>query len=79
LSIDSQIDNIPPHSGLGELTISSMDKEGYIKIYRPCLYRWSEEQMEEYELLNDKCFFGWCVYGEEPIYGVMTFIKGEDK
>lgn len=79
MSIDSQIDNIPAHSGLGELVIGSMDDKGYIKIYRPCLYRWSKPQINEYELVNNQSFFGWCKYGENPIYGVMSFIRGDEE
>ena len=79
MSIESAIDNIPAHSGLGELVFEPINKRGNIRIYRPCLYEWSKEQKEEYELLNPICVFGWCKYGEEPIYGVMTLFRGEER
>ena len=79
MSIESALDRIPAHSGLGELVLDSMDKKGNIRIYRPCLYEWSSEQKSDYMLLNARCIFGWCKYGEEPIYGVMALIRGDEE
>ena len=79
MSIESALDKIPAHSGLGELVLDSMNRKGHIKIYRPCLYEWSKEQKDEYMLLNERCIFGWCEYGEEPIYGVMALIRGDEE
>jgi hypothetical protein len=65
---------LPAHEGLGDIVIQEPDKEGDIVIYRPCLYRWSKEEQKVYETKNDKSYFGWCVYGANPVFGVSVWI-----
>ena len=33
--------------------------------------------MSAYETKNDRSNFGWCVYGANPVYGVMAWIVKE--
>lgn len=79
MSIESALDRIPAHSGLGELVLDSMDRKGNIRIYRPCLYEWSKEQKDEYRLLNPRSIFFVWKYEEKPIYGVMALIRGDEE
>lgn len=45
--------------------------------FSKCLYRWTKEEIAEYEAENDRSHFGWCVYGANPIYGVSAWIVKE--
>tara|TARA_B100000886_G_C20280950_1_gene431151 strand:- start:493 stop:735 length:243 start_codon:yes stop_codon:yes gene_type:complete len=76
-----QLNKLPPHEGLGDIVLQEAEEEtGDIPFYRPCLYRWTKEEIAEYEAKNDKSYFGWCVYGATPIYGVSAWIiKGSEE
>jgi hypothetical protein len=78
--MSSQLSKLPPHEGLGEIVLLEAEEEtGDISFYRPCLYRWSAEEMSAYETKNDRSNFGWCVYGANPVYGVLAWIVKEDE
>ena len=69
---------LPYEEGLGEIVIKETDEDGWIEIYRPAEKYWSEKEQARYEEENEGTYFGWCVYGANPIFGVSTWIL-EDK
>ncbi len=76
--MNKQLNKLPPHDGLGDIVLQESDEDGDIPFYRPCLYRWSKEDMEAYEAENNKAFFCFAVTGANPIFGVNAWIiKGE--
>jgi hypothetical protein len=74
----NQLSKLPPHEGLGDIVLQDADENGDIPFYRPCLYRWSKKEMAKYEAENDRSYFGWCVYGANPVYGVSAWIVKEE-
>lgn len=79
--MNNQLNKLPPHDGLGNIVLDEADEEGDISFYRPCLYRWSDEEQKAYTDENDKADFGWCVTGANPVYGVYAWIlaRGEEE
>ena len=78
--MNEQLNKLPPHDGLGDIVLQEAEEEtGDIPFYRPCLYRWSKEAQKEYEAENDLAWFGWCVYGANPVYGVSAWIVVGDE
>jgi hypothetical protein len=72
--VTEQLSKLPPHEGLGDIVLQEADDEGDIPFYRPCLYRWSDEEQKAYTDENDKADFGWCVRGANPVWGVYAWI-----
>ena len=74
-------EKLPPHENLGELAFLKEEEETGDKLYyRPCLTRWSENEIKTYESNKDeRCWFGWVVYGANPIFGVSAWlVKGDE-
>lgn len=76
--IKDQLNKLPPHEGLGEIELQDADEDGDIPFYRPCLYRWSKEEIAKYEAENDKAFFCFAVTGANPIFGATAWILKEE-
>jgi len=74
----NQLKKLPKHDGLGDIVLQEPDEDGDVSFYRQCLHRWSKEAQKEYEAENDKVYFGWCVTGANPIFGVSAWIVKED-
>ncbi len=74
-------EKLPSHDNLGEITFLEEEEETGDKIYyRPCLTRWSDKEIKDYETAtNDLCWFGWVIYGANPVFGVSAWlVKGEE-
>ena len=65
---------LPDHDGLGNIVIDEADEDGNVSVYRPCLYYWSQEEMNDYEKQSEGNF-GWCVTGANPVWGVYAWMK----
>jgi len=79
--MNKQLNKLPPHDGLGDIVLQEADEDGDIPFYRPCLYRWSKDEMAAYEAENDKAFFCFAVSGANPVYGVTAWVvaRGEEE
>jgi len=79
VNLNEQLNKLPPHDGLGSVVLEEPDEDGDVSFYRPCLYRWSDEEQKTYTDENDKANFGWCVTGANPVWGAYAWMLKDKK